>query len=91
MSLYYNVANSYLFVNEKETLKFKANNKKVNFPTRFCVGNISDGFDATESIEISLKGNVYEFLVDYSVTDKSNILNIYKYLMVKNDNNNNAY
>ena len=61
MSLYYNVDNSYLFVNEKEILKFKANNKKVNFPTQFCVGSVSDRFFSTESIEKSLKGNVYDF------------------------------
>ena len=28
-----NVDNSYLFVNEKEIFKFKANNEKVNFLT----------------------------------------------------------
>ena len=58
--MYYNFDNSYLFVNEKEILKFKANNKKVNFPTQFCVGGISNRFIATESIEKSLKENVYD-------------------------------
>ena len=33
------------------------------------------------SLEISLNGNVYDFLIDY----KSDILNIHKYLMTKNN------
>ena len=35
--------------------------------------------------ELSLKGNVYDISVDYNTTDTSNILNIYKYLMIKNN------
>ena len=34
-SLHYNADNSYLFVNEKESFKFKADNKNVNYPTQF--------------------------------------------------------
>ena len=37
------------------------------------------------TLEKSLKGNVYDFSVDYNVIDKSDILNIHKYLMVKNN------
>ena len=74
-----------MFVNGKEIFKFKANNKNVNFPTQFCLGSISNGFGATESREVSLKGNVYDFSVDYNAIDKSDILNIHKYLMVKNN------
>ena len=33
----------------------------------------------------SLNGNVYAFSVDYNSIDKSDILNIYKYLMTKNN------
>ena len=51
LSLHYNADNSYLFVNGKEIFKFKAdnNNDNKNFPTQFCLGNISNGFSATES------------------------------------------
>ena len=35
-------------------------------------------------IEISFKGNVYDFSVDYDSIDKSDILNNHKYLMIKN-------
>ena len=64
LSLYYNVDNSCLFVNGKEFSKFKANNKNVNFPTQFCLRSISKGFEASESREVSLNGNVYDFSVD---------------------------
>ena len=46
----------------------------VNFPTQFCRGSISNGFNATESREVSLKTNVYDFSVDYHAIDKSDIL-----------------
>ena len=52
LSLLYNADNSYLFVNRKETFKFKADNKNVNFPTQFCLGSISNEFSATESREV---------------------------------------
>ena len=87
LSLHYNGDNSYLFVNGKEIFKFKAGNKNVNFPTQFCLGNISNGFSALESREVSLNGNIYDFSVDYNSIDKSDILNIHKYLMTKNNIN----
>ena len=84
MSLHYNGDNSYLFVNGKEIFKFKADNKNVNFPTQFCLGSFSNVFSALEYREVSLNRNVYDFSVDYNSIDKSNILNIHKYLMIKN-------
>ena len=85
MSLHYNTDNSSLFANRKEIIKFKADNKTVNFPTQFCLGSIFDRFSAIESREVSLNGNVYDFSVDYSSIDKSDILNIHKYLITKNN------
>ena len=76
---------SYLFVNGKEVFKFKADNKNVNFPTQFCLGSISNGFSASESRAVSLNGNVYDFSGDYNSIDKSDMLNIHKYLMTKNN------
>ena len=38
-----------------------------------------------ESREISLNGNMYHFSVDYNSIDKSDILNINKYVIAKND------
>ena len=85
LSLHYNADNSYLFVNGKEIFKFKADNKDVNFPTRFCLGSISNGFSATESREVSFNGKVCDFSVDYNSIDKYDILNIHKYFMAKNN------
>ena len=85
LSLHYNDDNSYLFVNGKEIIKFKADKKNVNFSTRFSLGSISDEFSATESREVSLNRNVYDFSVDYNSNDNSDILNIHKYLMTKNN------
>ena len=85
MSLHYNDDNSFFFVNGKEIFKFKFDNKNFNFPTQFCLGIISNGFCNTESREVSLNGNVCNFSVDYNFIDKSDILNIHKYLMTKNN------
>ena len=85
LSLHYDADNSYLFVNGKEIFKFKADNKNVNFPTQFCLGSISNGLSNTESKEVSLNENVYDFSVDYNSIDKSDILNIHKYLMTNNN------
>ena len=82
MSLHYNADVSYMFVNGKEIFKFKANNQNFNFPTQFCLGSISNDFSATKSREVSANGYVYDF---YNSIDKSDILNIHKYLMIKNN------
>ena len=74
MSLHYNADNIYLFFNGKEIFNFKADNKNVNFPTQFCIEIISNGLINTESREVSLKGNNYDFSVDYNSIDKSDIL-----------------
>ena len=84
-SFHSNTDNVFLFANRKEITKFKADNKTVNFPTQFYLRNISDRFSAIESREVSLKRNMYDFSVDYSSIDKSDILNIHKYLMIKNN------
>ena len=57
LSLHYNHNNSYLFINGKVNFKLKANNENVNFLTEFCLGSISNGFEAIDSREVSLKGH----------------------------------
>ena len=49
--------------------------KMLIFPIQFYIENISNGFGAINSKEIYLKGNVYEFSVDYNATDELDILN----------------
>ena len=85
MSLHYNADNIYLLVNGKERIKSKANNKNVNFLIQFCLRSISKGFSASESREVSLNENVYDFSVDYNSIDKSDMLKIHKYLMAQNN------
>ena len=63
----------------------KADNKNNNFPTQFSLGGTSNGFSATESSGVSLNGNVYDFSVNYNCIDKSDILNIHKYLVARNN------
>ena len=80
-----NFDNSYLFVNGLEIYKFKVNNKNHNFPTQFYLGSMSNEVDAVKSREISFNRSVHNCSVDYNVVDKTDILNIQKYLMVKKD------
>ena len=46
---------------------------------------MSNEFDSYDLDEVSFKGNVHAFSVDYNAIDKSNILHIHKYLMIKNN------
>ena len=74
-----------MFVDGKEIFKFKAGNKNMKIPTHFFLGSIPSGFSTTESREVSLNWNVYNFSVDYNSIDKSDTLNIHKYFMNKNN------
>ena len=49
-----------LIVCGKEIFKFKSDNKNMNFPNNFCLRNISNGFSATESRELSLNVHAYD-------------------------------
>ena len=44
----------------------------------------SISFDSNNLKKVSFKKNMYDFSVDYHAFDKSNILNIRKYLAIKN-------
>lgn len=50
---------------------------------KVCFSSLSEKFDKFESGELSFKEKVYDFSVVYRVIDWLDILNIYKYLMVK--------
>ena len=66
LSVHYNTDNNYLFVNWKQK-KFEADNKDINFLTQFGLGSISNVFISTESREVSLDGNVYDFSVNCQI------------------------
>ena len=74
-----------MFVNGKEIFKFRADNKNVSFPTRFCLGIISDEFSNIEPREESLNENVYDFSAGYNSTNNCEILNIHNFLLTKNN------
>ena len=65
--------------------KFKADNKNVYSSAQFCLGSISGKLQHVKSEELIFKGNVYDFSDNYKTIDKSDLLNIFKYLIVKNN------
>ena len=67
-----------------KTYKFKANDSEVN-AAPLCLGNASKDFSADNIKKIGLDRYVYDFSVDYDSIDVNDILNIHKYLLVKNN------
>ena len=62
LRFHYNGANSYLFVNGKEIVKFNAKNFEIS---PLCLGNISKEWSADNMEKTGLNGYVYEFNIDY--------------------------
>ena len=90
LSLHYNGASSYLFVNGVEIIKFKAKDSNV-IATPLCLGNISKDWSVDNMKDTGLNGYVYDFSVDYDATDVEDIKDIHKYLMKKNNIVQNVY
>ena len=84
LSLHYNGANSYLFVNGTKIIKFKAKDSEI-MATPLCLGKISKEFFVDNIKKTGLNGYVYDFSVDYDAIAVENILDIHKYLMKKNN------
>ena len=82
LSLHYNGDNSYLFVNGKQELKFKAKDDQI-VKEILCLGNISDDWTAANAQKSGLWGEIYDFAVDYTGTNIGDIYNIHRYLMKK--------
>ena len=82
LSLHYNGANSYLFVNDTEIIKFKAKDSEI-VATPLCLVNISKDQSIDNMTKNSLTGYVYDFSVDYGATDVDDIKDIHNYLMKK--------
>ena len=66
-----------------EIIKFKAKDSEI-IASPFCLGNISNDW-STDNLKkkTGFTGYVYDFSVDYNVTDVD-IKDIHKYLMKKN-------
>ena len=84
LSLLYNGANRYLFVNDIEIHKFKAKYSEI-VATPLCLGNISKDWSVDNMKKTGLNGYVYDFSVDYDALVVVDILDIHNYLMKKND------
>ena len=86
LSLHYNYDNdSYLFVNGKRELKFKAKTRQL-LMEKLSIGNLSDDWTTSESEKTGLYGNIYDFIADYKkVADVKAIYDMHRYLMIKHD------
>ena len=80
LSLHYNGASSYLFVNGKEIIKFEAKDSEIAAYS-LCLGNISKDWSIDSMKKTRLKGYAYGFSVVYNAVAVSDIVDIHKYLM----------
>ena len=64
LSLHYNDNDSYLFINGKQELKFKAKSGQ-SIKKQLCIGNLSNQWTKSESEKTGLYGNIYDFIVDF--------------------------
>ena len=83
LSLHYNGANSYLFVNGKEIHKVKAKDSEI-VATPLCLGDISKEWSVDNMINTRLIGFIYDFSVNWDAIAVDDILDIHNYLMKKN-------
>ena len=60
LSLHFNGDNSYLFVNGKEVINFKAKDSE-NVPHPLCLGSISKDFPSQIANNVGLTGYIYDF------------------------------
>ena len=63
LTLIYNGANSYLFVNGTEVYKFKAKDSEIA-ASPLCLGNISKDWPVDNIKRTGFNGYVYDFSVD---------------------------
>ena len=84
LSLHYNGASSYLFVNGTEIVKFKAKDSEIA-SAPLCPRNISKDWSVDNMKRTGVNGYVYDFSVDYDAIAVDDILDIHKCLMKKND------
>ena len=77
LSLRYNEANSYLFVNGTEIIKFRAKDSEVA-AAPICLGNISIDWLIDNIKRTGLNGCVYDFSVDFDAIAFDDILDIRK-------------
>ena len=84
LSLHYNKSNSYLIVNGREIIKFKAKDSEI-VASPLCLGNISKDQSTDNMKKTGLTGYVSDFSADYNTVIVDDIKDIHKYLMKKNN------
>ena len=85
LSLHYSGDDSYLFVNGRQELKFKAKTDQL-VKEKLCIGNLSDQWTTSESEKTGLYGNIYDFVVDYEeILLVKTIYDMQRYLMIKHN------
>ena len=75
LSLHYNGANSYLFVNGVEIHKFKVKDFEIK-ATPLCLGNVLRDFSVDNMKKAGLNRYFYDFSVDYDAIAVDDILDI---------------
>ena len=87
LSLHYNGDNSYLFVNGRQELKFKAKTDQL-VKEKLCIGNLSDQWTTSESEKTGAYGKIYDFAVDYEqISGVKTIYDMHRYLIIKHNIN----
>ena len=85
LSLHYNDNDSYLFINGKQELKFKAKPGQ-SVKEQLCIGNLSNQWTTSESEKTGLYGNIYDFIDDYKrIKSVKFICDMHRYLMIKHN------
>ena len=75
----------YLFINGVQQFRFKAMDK-LYLKSTLLLGNITADFSTTAEFDkTSLKGDIYNFAVDYEKADVPKIYDIHRYLMKKHN------
>ena len=87
LSLHHNGDNSYLFVNGRQELKFKAKTDQL-VKEKLCIGNLSDQRTTSESEKTAVYGKIYDFVVDYEqISGVKTIYDVHRYLVIKHNIN----
>ena len=87
LSFHYNGNDSYLFVNGRQELKFKAKTDQL-VKEKLCIGNLSDQWKTSESEKTGLYGKIYDFVVDYEqISGVKALYDMHRYLITKHNIN----
>ena len=85
--LHYNGDNSYLFVNGRQELKFKAKTDQL-VKEKLWIGNLSDQWTTSESEKTGGYEKIYDFVVDYEqISGVKAIYDMHRHLITKHNIN----